>query len=578
MKDHKIAAALMVLFGLALLTTSLHAQSTFVYTNNGTINAPNSVSAFSVGPDGALTPVAGSPFLTGSALGGGLGFVATSRIAVTTLPGNVLYASNDLSNSISGFSIDAITGALTPVPGSPFATGVVSPEGHSLAVTPDGQFLYAGNVAFAPSNTISAFSIASNGALMPIPGSPFPGSPPPSFFPLGYPNFYMKVTPDRKFLAVAQREAGLAMFSIGSNGAVTTVSGSPFFVSSVFPEGPEGLDVNCASSLLFAPTRTFGQGGVNVLNIASNGALTPIVGSPFTFSGSVSWGDVLSPDDQRLFVSNLNTGSITSLNVASGGSLTEVSGSPFPTGTGSPVTMATNQAGTLLYGGGLGLGPFFGSIIIGFNIDSNAALSPVPGSPFSTGTFFSLPSVAVFPPKSCSPAPTITSISPTSAIAGGTGLTLTVIGTNFVSGSTVKFNGNARTTTFVSATQLTAASLASDIATAGSFSVTVTNPSGGTSNAVSFTVVTPQDATQAIINSVNALFAQAVLNGGQDNSLVRHLQHAIDLLNAGNNAGAIVKLDSFISEVNDLLSSGVLSPSQAAPLVSAAESVIARLS
>ncbi len=540
MKDHKIAAALMVLFGLALLTTSLHAQSTFVYTNNGTINAPNSVSAFSVGPGGALTPVAGSPFLTGG--NGGTGESGPRRIAVTTIPGNFLYATNDASNTISGFSIDTVTGALTPVPGSPFATGEFSVQNISLAVTPDGQFLYAGNVAFAPSNTISAFSIASNGALMPIPGSPFPGSPPPSFFPLGYPNFYMKVTPDRKFLAVAQREAGLAMFSIGSNGAVTTVSGSPFFVSSVFPEGPEGLDVNCASSLLFAPTRTFGQGGVN------------------------------------LFVSNLNTGSITSLNVASGGSLTEVSGSPFPTGTGSPVTMATNQAGTLLYGGGLGLGPFFGSIIIGFNIDSNAALSPVPGSPFSTGTFFSLPSVAVFPPKSCSPAPTITSISPTSAIAGGTGLTLTVIGTNFVSGSTVKFNGNARTTTFVSATQLTAASLASDIATAGSFSVTVTNPSGGTSNAVSFTVVTPQDATQAIINSVNALFAQAVLNGGQDNSLVRHLQHAIDLLNAGNNAGAIVKLDSFISEVNDLLSSGVLSPSQAAPLVSAAESVIARLS
>ena len=77
---------------------------------------------------------------------------------------------------------------------------------------------------------------------------------------------------------------------------------------------------------------------------------------------------------------------------------------------------------------------------------------------------------------------------------------------------------------------------------------------------------------------MNALFSQGVLNGGQDNSLVKHLQHAINLMNAGKNAGAIIKLDSFISEVNDLLSSGVLSPSQAAPLVSAAESVIARLS
>src|SRR6266849_6602713 len=99
MKDHKIAAALMVLFGFALLTTSLHAQSTFVYTNNE-FGVSNSVSAFSVGSNGALTPVAGSPFLTGgSGVGGD---TATIRIAVTTIRGNFLYATNDASNSISG--------------------------------------------------------------------------------------------------------------------------------------------------------------------------------------------------------------------------------------------------------------------------------------------------------------------------------------------------------------------------------------------------------------------------------------------------------------------------------------------
>lgn len=87
-----------------------------------------------------------------------------------------------------------------------------------------------------------------------------------------------------------------------------------------------------------------------------------------------------------------------------------------------------------------------------------------------------------------------------------------------------------------------------------------------------------EDATQAIINSVNALFSQGVLNGGQDNSLVRQLQQAINLMNAGKNAGAIGNLDSFISEVNDLLNSGVLSQSQETSLISAAESVIARLS
>src|SRR5512139_2274392 len=87
----------------------------------------------------------------------------------------------------------------------------------------------------------------------------------------------------------------------------------------------------------------------------------------------------------------------------------------------------------------------------------------------------------------------ITTLSPSSATAGSGPFTLTVTGSNFVSGSVVRWNGVDRSTTYVSATQLTASILAGDVATAGSFPVTVFNPApgGGTSNAVSFTVVAP---------------------------------------------------------------------------------------
>ena len=89
---------------------------------------------------------------------------------------------------------------------------------------------------------------------------------------------------------------------------------------------------------------------------------------------------------------------------------------------------------------------------------------------------------------------------------------------------------------------------------------------------------TTEQATQTIINAVETLYSQEVLNGGQDNSLVKELQQAIKLMNAGKNAAAIQNLDLFISEVNDLVNSGVLSLSQATPLINAAESIIARLS
>lgn len=95
---------------------------------------------------------------------------------------------------------------------------------------------------------------------------------------------------------------------------------------------------------------------------------------------------------------------------------------------------------------------------------------------------------------------------------------------------------------------------------------------------VKLTVLTPQQETEVIINSVNTLSSQGVVNGGQANSLLVKLQHAIARLNAGNKAAAIGNLNAFIGEVNDLLASGVLTPSQAASLVSAAQGVVAALS
>jgi hypothetical protein len=90
-------------------------------------------------------------------------------------------------------------------------------------------------------------------------------------------------------------------------------------------------------------------------------------------------------------------------------------------------------------------------------------------------------------------APTITGLNPSSATVGGSAFTLTVNGTNFVSGSIVRWNGSDRTTTYVNNTRLTASIPAIDIATAGSASVTVFNPlpDGSTSNAVTFPINDP---------------------------------------------------------------------------------------
>ena len=79
------------------------------------------------------------------------------------------YVANINDNTVSGYSIDRKTGALTPVPGSPFATGILP---FSVAVDPMAQFAYVTN---RNSNTVSGYSIdRKTGALTPVPGSPFP--------------------------------------------------------------------------------------------------------------------------------------------------------------------------------------------------------------------------------------------------------------------------------------------------------------------------------------------------------------------------------------------------------------------
>jgi uncharacterized protein (TIGR03437 family) len=91
------------------------------------------------------------------------------------------------------------------------------------------------------------------------------------------------------------------------------------------------------------------------------------------------------------------------------------------------------------------------------------------------------------------PVPWLTSISPTSANAGGPGFTLTIEGTNFVSGSKVRWNGADRATTFVTSGQLQCSIPASDLAVPGSAQITVFNPApgGGTSPALTFSISNP---------------------------------------------------------------------------------------
>lgn len=110
--------------------------------------------------------------------------------------------------------------------------------------------------------------------------------------------------------------------------------------------------------------------------------------------------------------------------------------------------------------------------------------------------------------------PTITSLSPTSAALNGAAFTLTVNGTNFTSSDYVTWNSGLRTTTFVSATQLTAQILATDLTQQQVASVAVhTSQLGLASPSVSFQVGSSQSASVRFPQIISANVAGGAGNG-----------------------------------------------------------------
>jgi 6-phosphogluconolactonase (cycloisomerase 2 family) len=178
--------------------------------------------------------------------------------------GQFAYVANNNNNTVSAYSIGA-NGALTQLSGSPFAarSGPVS-----VAVDPTGQFAYVVN-----DNNVSAYSIGTNGSLKPLPGSPFPTGPVPTS---------VAVDPRGKFAYVALfggfgtgQGSGVSAYSIGADGALTPVTGSPFAAGSL----PVSVAVDPTGKFAYVANRF--DNTVSAYSIGANGALTPVTNSPF---------------------------------------------------------------------------------------------------------------------------------------------------------------------------------------------------------------------------------------------------------------------------------------------------------
>src|SRR5262245_34412345 len=88
----------------------LHPNGKFLYLSN---TVSNTLSAYRIAPDGTLSEIMGSPFPTG----------LTPYWVRINDAGTFLYVTNRDSNNVSVYEVNATTGVLTQIGGSPFAAG-----------------------------------------------------------------------------------------------------------------------------------------------------------------------------------------------------------------------------------------------------------------------------------------------------------------------------------------------------------------------------------------------------------------------------------------------------------------------
>jgi len=202
--------------------------------------------------------------------------------------------------------------------------------------------------------------------------------------------------------------------------------------------------------------------------------------------------------------------SLASVNV-SGLTADGFSTNSLPLTLGSPLTLVAPpiQAGDRATGASIqGTG-----IATGTRVEvtppGGQAATITPGAVSSTSVDFTIPanlltqagamSLRLLPPTgspsaplthTIQPAPSITSLSPSSRPAGGTAFVLTVTGANFLAGSTVRWNSTALTSNG-SGASLTANVPANLIVTRVPVNVTVEGPGGATSNGLPFDIALP---------------------------------------------------------------------------------------
>ena len=301
-------------------------KSQFAYVVN---SSANTVSMYSIGSDGILTPLNVPTVATGN-LPNGITINPAGTFAYVT---NTDFLQNT-NPSISMYSIGT-NGILTPLSTPTVVTGLAPQE---ITINLAGTFAYETNMS---SNTVSMFSIGIDGVLKPL-STPTVATYGVATSPAG-----ISVNPAGTFAYVAVSGFNSVQgYAIGSDGVIT------FSQNIHSGQSPTSVAINPAGTFAYVANHGSGSNNINIYSIGSDGSLAYLPGVTVVAAGTSPYSITINPAGTFAYVSNWavvnGSNTISMYSIGTNGMLTALSTPTVATGN-RPTSIAINAAGTFAY-------------------------------------------------------------------------------------------------------------------------------------------------------------------------------------------------------------------------------------
>jgi 6-phosphogluconolactonase len=285
-----------------------------LYVNDNT--APvNTIAGFDRHADGTLTPIPGSPFATGGA-GTGAGIGSQGALQMTP-GGHELLAVDAGSNEVSQLAIGR-DGRLRPVPG-----GTISSQGtEPVSIAVARGLVYVANAGAGGSN-YAGFTLDRYGQLRPIPGATF------TLPDAAQPGDVLINSTATRLVGTRVGTSQIDSFTIDWRGGLHAAPGSPFAAQGPGPFGSEFSPVDPQQLFVSNAHGGAGAGTVSAYNDGPQGVLSPIGASPFANGQTAPCWVEISRDGRHLFAVNTATPSLSSYRIRRDGTLRLIANTPF---------------------------------------------------------------------------------------------------------------------------------------------------------------------------------------------------------------------------------------------------------